>query len=334
MIMFHKGLWMKEYRQGKLLLWFLPIIGMIMIPIKKGYRIENLRELVKDPDNHLSMLSKAYYLSHDIYPAFFLVLLMFCLSVFYFGFERRGNGQDLTFSLPFSRKSIFITKWSLPFLFLTGTYLLCAFLDIVLLKSSEFATYNATGDLIFQHFLNYLLIVALYSMTVFIGTITGSAILQVLVSVGVYLLPSFLNGVLDTFIYSIFGHKNFMPFQVEHQVYNFTMHFYLPNLIDMYRTLWWVLLPVSLIFFLASTYFYSKNRIENNGKLFVFPVWERVFHVGVTICAGLLLASLSNKFFIFSTFNHSRIYYLSMFVLGLLISHFLMEFLVRRRLNI
>ena len=84
----------------------------------------------------------------------------------------------------------------------------------------------------------------------------------------------------------------------------------------------WQLIVIDLIYtavFLPwGMYLYSKNNVEYNGLLLVFPSMQTFFTAGITICFALLGGSMSTVGSVLRTGDTSSltIYYLSTLIVG------------------
>lgn len=326
--MFPKALWLKEYMQTKWLLWMIPVLGIVSMVF---YRLQNFQYLhaVITYNGYLNeQIYETFYGHNGVNPLFqlspFMYLLLFVLAVLLFGFERRGTHQDFTFSLPFSRKTIFLTKWALPVVFLTGTYIICFFVDFTLIQTSQFSGYFHLSESIGSFIIGFLLYVLFYSYVVAIGTMTGSASTQVFVSIAVVIIPIMLvvlvNGILlqffDTSLPSVLSNSKLAD--------------YLYSFLIVQENLALPIFIIILMFVSIAIFCYERNQIEKNGKFILFKGWEVAFRIGVTLSAATVFAAIS-EYFSMESYLSPKVFVLIAFSLGLVLTHFILMFLMGRK---
>lgn len=327
--MFPKGLWLKEYMQIKWLLWIIPVLGIASMSF---YRIDHLRYLhqVTTTGYPMERIHETFYgpaglnISFQLSP--FMYALLFVIAVLLFGFERRGTHQDFTFSLPFSRKTIFLTKWVLPLVFLAGTYLICFVIDVILIQTSQFSGYFNLAVSIRSFIIGFLLYVLFYTYVVAIGTMTGSASTQVVVSLAFAVIPVmfivFLNGFL-----LLFFHMSLPSVLSDIKFFDYLYSFLI---VPENQALLLFIITVMLVW--IANLCYVRNPVEKNGKAILYKGWEVAFRIGATISAATFFAAISENFSLtMGTDLSPKVFVSIAFILGLVLTHFILMFLMGRK---
>ncbi|AZB44043.1 hypothetical protein CEF21_17930 [Bacillus sp. FJAT-42376] len=116
----------------------------------------------------------------------FVMILPFILAISQIGTEKQRGSMDFTLSLPYSRGSIFWTKW------LIGLGTIFAGLAISYLISSGILFFTDAvidGSMTRYYFYTFLSAVMIYTLVFAAGCLTGTSFAQGLVAVSVLLLP-------------------------------------------------------------------------------------------------------------------------------------------------
>ena len=125
-----------------------------------------------------------------------LLIILACILI---GWERQNQSSDILWSMPFKRTHLFITKW----------LLVCNIVAIVILNW-DFCYYEKTTFhnkyQIFSPFHTYFLymviiLIAIYTLALCIGTIAGNMISQGFFSVAIlgfpFILPTLIAGAIS-----------------------------------------------------------------------------------------------------------------------------------------
>ncbi|MEY9096068.1 hypothetical protein [Paenibacillus sp. RC84] len=338
--MLSKALWKKDYKQAKLLLWFMPAAGILFLVFNR------MIELITSPANMKWKLlfmrehpeNATIYGNEFIHYRIALAVLALGAAVLLIGMERRGLHQDFTFSLPFKRTQIYWNKWLLGIIFILGSVLLTNALDIIVILLSPFHDYFTLSVHVREIFRSTLILTAWYTIVLFAGTFTGGALTQILLAIVAGVLPMGLKSMLSSF-FSVYwsGYRELLPSAVRYNWHYLnplvlvTDSWYPPTSLYLFG----ICAVYILIFLGAGLYAYSKNKPENNGKAILFPRLEPYFLWSVVVC-GACFAGMIGKNFIAAYYRYqqngtSYYAYGLAFLLGGAIVYFLLRFLLQRR---
>ncbi|NDI35557.1 ABC-2 transporter permease [Chengkuizengella sediminis] len=323
--MFNKALWNKEYKQAKFILWSMWIVLFLGMPIQVITRLQNLTEYEK---NELSInpdfkIHTDYFYDNVLnFTSIYVVLLIliFILASLLIGSERGNKTNDFTFSLPFSRKQIFLSKWMIGTTFIVSAFILNFIFTQVIIYFSEYQN-MLNFEWSFIYFIYpFIAFVALYVFALFFGTITGGFIYQAALTfiffifpLGIYfLLGSFFENVLKRDLYDFFYEMDILFlgnyfdtnsiknlfFNVIHQNNVVEDGFYSFISYDYQVYYYFLLIPVfyTLILLPLSVFLYERNKVENNGKFLLFPQLNKFFMFGIVICFALLGGIIGTAF--------------------------------------
>ncbi|ANE47997.1 hypothetical protein SY83_18775 [Paenibacillus swuensis] len=330
--MWSKALWMKDYKQAKFILWLIPLITFVFMGLQafsKTHLLDKLTLSHRMNQFREGSFTLHEYVSNPLFLRFSLALSVIIAAVVLIGVERKNTLNDFTFSLPFSRKQIYVTKWLIGASFLLGGLVVNTLLEIAVIASSPFAEYLDWSYYRGETVTIALVMLAVYTFALFIGTLTGGAITQFILTVIFSLFPI---GFYFLFLYGVAVHSPDVPgfgsgegmldlfssLSLAMQVFGFQ----LVNL-----SIWPVIL-YTIIFLPLGTSLYITNKVENNGKLLIFPRTAWIFQAGVVFCfalfGGLLMDAAGEGDL------NLTLYYIG-FVSGGVISYLVLRFLMRRR---
>ncbi|MDK8182792.1 ABC transporter permease subunit [Paenibacillus sp. UMB4589-SE434] len=322
---FPPGLWAKELRQVRLMMWAMLVMGLFVLPIP------HMNKWLLDSSDQVEAaltFIQAHGMDYDEYSFIslrvILCLLAAILAIWQLGFERRSGIQEFTLSLPYSRIQIFTTKFLVGVSFITIAVLVNVIMDVVVLSTSVVQPYLQWGSYINKAIVCLLVVYSAYAVSLFIGTISGSWVSQLVFSFVMLLVPYFLVLQFQKLI-SAFGILHDSYYQIEN---------FLPDinkwLVDYYENYsWFSLLLLTLLALVGGLYAYSRNRAENNGKLVIFPVWETVLKIGFTLCVALLGGS-----FCYESIYRGRIGYTVGFAVAGLIGYVIIKTLSRMKIKL
>ena len=233
----------------------------------------------------------------------FLLICLFCVfaALFAFRFLHNKKATDLYHALPVSRTALFFSKYLaglsivlIPLGFMMG---INALLQAVLFPATPGSP--ILGSPIFMnHFsemtLLFLMLISLYTMTVFIaintGTVTDAVVTLlalnvswvILVSVSHTLLTHMLIGFSRSFavyVYSIFSPLStlFNPGQLS------STDAYLGHVVTF--------ITVSSLAGLGAVLFYKKRKSDHSGRAFSHPCIKHIIRIITSVAAGLSLAT-------------------------------------------
>ncbi|MEC2373733.1 ABC-2 transporter permease, partial [Bacillus thuringiensis] len=198
--MFQKVLWMHTYKQSKYIVWLFWLVSFYVLSYK--YYLASAEQLKYFHEHNEWKYIYRYYYQLSLPDAIMvqggLLIALACILI---GWERQNQSSDILWSMPFKRKHLFMTKW------LFGV---CNILAIVILNWGLFAimkkaTFHNKYQ-IFSPFHTYFLymviiLIAIYTLALCIGTIAGNMISQGFFSVAIlgfpFILPTLIAGAIS-----------------------------------------------------------------------------------------------------------------------------------------
>lgn len=175
-----KALFRKEWKQSWVLLTMITLLFVFLYPMRTFLGLNDWRERANDQ----------YFYPHYEVPAIFgvsmtgimILIFLVLLAVQFLGTERNTRRHDFAFALPFKRRTMFFVKWLFGVGTVTVAMLVTFTIAYAVIMGSEFAVY-LDGYQFWGMFLSpWLGYIAMYSFTLFIGTITGEMISQIVLT--------------------------------------------------------------------------------------------------------------------------------------------------------
>ena len=174
--MFHKALWMWNWKRGKyaaLLFLFSSLYFYLSNTIKQ----QKLNSLFLHPEK---IGEEKFYYHYSFYSSnsFWLSIITIILSCILIGWERSNQNGDSLMTFPFKRRDMFLSKWVFGGFFIVLSFLINWGLMYFIYKSTIHFEYQS-----FEPFHRYFLYaiftyIAIYTVSLCIGTFTGSIISQ------------------------------------------------------------------------------------------------------------------------------------------------------------
>lgn len=318
--MFHKALWMRTFKQGKYVLLLFWLSSLYKLPYAYYSAAQSqLREskMKWDP---------VYYYSYSFStpdPVIIQSAILIVLACVLIGWERNTQSADYLFSMPFKRKDIFLTKWAFGIVNIIIVNFIC-WISMWGVKKISF--HNAYQD--FSPFHTYfvyatIVLIAIYTFSLFIGTITGNIISQGALTIIILYLPYGLALLISGFVFIHTGEstedRHKIESKTEHSLAQisiiapldefFISYNYYPkekfdrngkisrvaNNNPMEHTwvppIWKLISPFVYIalFLPIATMLYTQSPNEQNGKILLFPQLQKWF-IGCTVLCFALLA--------------------------------------------
>ena len=323
------------------------VSALILNQNMQGYKETYL--LIENPDS--IFIGETYAISQIILPIILIGIIT--LVVLLFHDDRNINVGRFIGSLPFSRKKQFIIKYligvltfSIP-LFIYGVAI-CA----IRISHEKWINYvykyqphgdilimeDSIGNVLLWICLVWLIMISLYSFSMFIQTIMGQNIIAGVIGGIIYLVPWFLAFAIPTNIALLT--KKIVVFRVSNirnlmntfllgaphkgEVYNTQLSIYFDNQYSSYYFGYeyshifvgiMVLIAITIISSLLAYYFMQKGEAEKIGDIVMFPVFQKTLLLGVTICSGLLLPVI---IVVFTQIDNNIIALVSMIIGGIL----------------
>ncbi|MBU9714784.1 ABC transporter permease subunit [Evansella tamaricis] len=287
--MFHKALWYQNFKQTRMIVGILLVLFILYLPffimLSIGSWQEQVEHFSQFPDSEFTLYEYEVYniFSVGIFPFLVVIGIIFFAGLL-IGVERNTRRMDFTFSLPFSRREIFMAKWLYGILVIFVFHLINFSIAYVILWQSEFNYALSFVNLTEIYFAPIFVFLLFFSFAMFIGTIAGEMITQVALTfifsifpVGVFFL---LHGFLEL-------HLNTHFLYIPEWVGKVTLFFYLFEITSQPINLFF---PISgiILFTVLSLILYERNNIEHNGEFLIFKVLHPIFLIGITICFSLL----------------------------------------------
>lgn len=328
---FVRALWWKEYRQTRVLLWLMILVGFFSTAYlhMRDFWFGSQQVLERQLE-YLAKTQESNWLLLTDYGGFLLLLVLggFLLSLWQLGHDRRNQVSEQTFALPYSRSVIYVTKWMVGAAYIVLVVTVSMALDILVLKLSQAGAYVHIIDFASRGFHIIFVTVATYTFTLFIGSFTGSWTSQAAFSIISLYLPEFFRLMLSNLMYVLMVRPEYQELRMRGTFW------------DKLNVMNWVLHEgghypyafvgiVSLLLFIAGTVLFSRNPLENNGKLVLFPMLEKVFIAGFVLCSALLCGSLLKS----AAFS-GRIGYAVGVVVGTVLGYIIIRTLTRMRIRI
>ncbi|QDX92592.1 hypothetical protein EEL31_22285 [Brevibacillus laterosporus] len=289
--MFHKALWLKEWKQGKSMLWLLPIITFLCMGFSRMQHVLFLSEnqVIMDVARFKKEGAEMFYLftsnsSLYILTSFPLLLL---IALTLIGSERRSLVNDFTFSMPFTRRDIYLTKWLLGAGAIVISLTLNTLIDMTVILVSPFREFFILKEHLYPLLQSSLGLIAFYSFVLMIGTIAGGTMVQALLSLIFCIFPIGIAVLLNGFLTINFGiNLDFDIFPIN--LVLLTSPIVMANMFGKLSSP--LLIPIIhlLVTLGLGIFLYQRNRLENNGKVIMFPALEPVFYGGAILCFALL----------------------------------------------
>ncbi|MFE6135271.1 ABC transporter permease subunit [Bacillus sp. NPDC057893] len=317
--MFQKALWLRTYQQSKYMVWLFWFVSFYNLSYKYYMAAIGQQHFLTMPkeENYI------YYYQFGLSlmdPVIFQGVALIILACTLIGWERQNNSIDFLWSLPFKRSHFFMTKWLFGICNIVAVVSINWGLFAIMKKITFHNKYQVFSP--FHSYFIYMLIVliAIYTLALCIGTITGNIISQGLLTAAIFmfplLLPSLVSGVIAVhsnidFYENSNNMNHFLenirisgpaedfrirfdydphsaytdPDGVRHNEPNFT---YVPTakLLIAPITHIIILLPLGL-------YLYARSVNERNGSFLLYPKLQKIvmyfaiFFIGIV--GGLVL---------------------------------------------
>ncbi|MGU3372323.1 ABC transporter permease subunit [Bacillus mycoides] len=197
--MFQKALWLRTYQQSKYMVWLFWFVSFYNLSYKyymAAIEQQHLLKMTKEGDY-------VYHYHFDLSlmdPVMFQGGALIILACTLIGWERHNNSIDFLWSMPFKRSHLFMTKWFFGICNIIAAVSINWGLFAIMKKMTFHNKYQVFSP--FHSYFIYMLIVliAIYTLALCIGTITGNIISQGLLTAAIFmfplLLPSLISGVI------------------------------------------------------------------------------------------------------------------------------------------
>ncbi|WP_242306747.1 ABC transporter permease subunit [Bacillus cereus group sp. BfR-BA-01524] len=314
--MFHKALWMWNWKRGKYaaLLFFFSTLYYLSF---KYYRDTQLQLAKYYTLKEKGRFDYSYtFWSND--NSLWLTILIISLACLLLGWERSNQSITLLMGMPFKRKDIFLSKWVFGSFCIVCSFLLNWFFMYFIYRTTIHFDYQSFGP--FHRYFLYAIVsyVAVYTAALCIGTFTGGIVSQV-----VFCIPWLLMGL--TFIsllYNFTINSLDITYQKDRNLYvslseinrktniaapinYFSINYYYNQEKDTeapdssllkgpefhsYYSAKSMLVPIfyTIFYLLIGTYLYTRSPLENSQKIFISLKHLRIWIWIATIYFALL----------------------------------------------
>ncbi|GGE54418.1 ABC transporter permease subunit [Priestia taiwanensis] len=338
--MFHKVLWLHNWKQSKFAILAMWIVIFFSIPF--DYLTLVTRNYEQRADGFMDPIYYGKGFSLIAPLAITIVLALF--AAFLLNGKRNNGSLKFQFSLPFSRKELFLAKW-----FFGAVHILLALIGNIIITIITIQTSFIRNYEDISHWPMYFLFasfayVGIYSVCLFVGTFTGRIISQVLLSflllfigqTAVMLIRPFIQVLLQKpdpeFYIDSFHLINITTLPTMMYEYHFwnTSTYDGSNPTDplsyfkveypSYDTLIAATIITGLSIFIGS-FIFSRNKLERNGQFLLFKKLEPFYIALITVIVALVGGALSN--------GSSYLYFLYFFGFGI-VMFFILRLLFKR----
>ncbi|OOE12947.1 ABC transporter permease subunit [Fictibacillus arsenicus] len=350
--MFHKALWMRNQKLAAPAVWAVYLSLFFFLPFSFFGRAQSLQtQAEKFNDTQLN------FTFHGVEIALFLTLILVGFASLLLGQERTTHSADLTFSLPFKRKDIFLSKWMFGVVHITTGLLVNLLLCMLIIR---FTILHEIADASFLlHFMALVIpySIAIFTFSLFIGTIAGSIVSQFILSLIFLFFPIGFFSLIGTFLmyhgieldmmYDVNGRFNSfgdfisiatLPVPIFEFAYYTDVVTEIDGSVMDYTRMPDYLVLLSPLLYFAVTFplgilFFSRTKNENNGRLLVFEKGKGFFSIGVVVCFALAFGMAGGG--IFGSYDQPSLlgYYFSA-AIGAVLSYFVLRKIMNIRLGL
>lgn len=315
--MFHKALWMRTYKQGKYLLILFWLISLFNLPYQYYSDAQaQLRQSKMKFDDYI------YYYSYSFSGPDIVIIqgiLLVALACILIGWERNNQSIDFLWSMPFKRSHLFLSKWLFGTVHIVSALSVSWFLMYIVYKTTIHAEYQSFTPFHLYFAYAIMTLIAAYTLSLFIGTITGNIISQSALSYILMIFPLYIFQLVFPFfaLHVDLSEKEYHDVYRKSSIYieNISTlapltHFNISYDYDPRReaikdedgtihagpayhhipSAWTLLSPAIyiLICLLLGAYLYARSPNEHNGKILLYQRLHVYFLICTSICFGLL----------------------------------------------
>lgn len=323
--MFSKALWLIHSKQSRLALILLYLVYLIIVPFSYYNNTDDLsRSLLTNPSN------PELYISDFSMLSFISPIIVLILSILLIGIGRNTGSIDFQFSLPFSPKQLYLSKWLFGI-----AHIFMATVGLIILTLLIHYNTNLHKYIDASSFGVIFTVIFLFSITFFtigltIGTITGHYFSQTLFTIFTIFSPIFLYFSVYSNLKGIFNYElSYNTF--EQRISNWSIPYQAGPLsisknfdekVFHYPTFDYgnltVIILYLVLFLLIGLLCFSRNANVNNGKLFVY----KKFGIFVNILFVYFSATLIALFTSTIANGNNTIIYLIGLIIGTVVGFF------------
>ncbi|MGF9724609.1 ABC transporter ATP-binding protein [Bacillus sp. Nf3] len=284
----------KEWKQSELTFILVMLVAVFATPLSFLMEYSSFQTCLNDPtctplDNYFY-----YDFGSDMFITFsWTMSLIFAITQL--GFERNKGQIDFTLSLPFSRTTIYHTKFFLGAGIITLVHVLSyvfTYILILCIQPQYTIAFNS------GYLIALVSTLMFYSLCLAAGALTGSAISQAIVTFSTSILPYLLIWLpmfhLD---YLLKTDRSWVDISYDYfimpiaPITYITDRFQFRNLVE--NPIWFTgvefIVPIVMliVFYLIGLFSFIKHPVERNGRFFVYPKMDRPIQI-LVIAFGVL----------------------------------------------
>ncbi|EOO17147.1 ABC transporter permease subunit [Bacillus cereus] len=313
--MFQKALWLQSYKQGKYFIWLFWITSFYTLSYKyylDAAKSFHFSQTITEKVNY----HYQYFLSPEDH-LFIQGIVIIALACVLIGWERHNKTMDSLWSLPFKRRYIYLTKWLLGVLNIIAVYAINWGLFAILKKTTFHNKYQLFSPFHSYFLYTVIVLIAIYTLTLFMGTITANILSQSIFTSIMLILPYGLALLLAGFISVHLYGTHEKTYKIENQYVSVSSHINILSPIEDLEirfdydpqsaytdkngkrikepnfskipSAWNLLSPIMYILILLplGTYLYTQSPNEQNGKLLLFSKLHKPFIACTVFCFAL-----------------------------------------------
>ncbi|ENQ3104437.1 hypothetical protein SAMN04488168_10162 [Bacillus sp. 491mf] len=318
--MFHKALWQRSWKQGKFIVLLFWLSSLYMLPYKYLSLAQSQFHLskIKNPD-YTHYYQYGFNLEGTILGQIVLLLLLACIFI---GWEKHTQSIDFIWAMPFKRKDMFLAKWLFGVINISSVQTICWISMYIIYNNSFHHAYQVFTPFHFYFLYATIVLIAIYTFSLFIGTITGNIISHgLLATICLFLpfgLPLLISGLVtihagdsvkartcfeckydDAFLHAS-PLNPITKFKVEFDYHPEYEHDRYGNIVSsnlnkkpnhsQIPSSWKLLSPILVILLSLplGAYLYTRSPNEQNGKMVLFQKLQKSFAVCTIMCFALL----------------------------------------------
>ncbi|MBB6450685.1 ABC-2 type transport system permease protein [Geomicrobium halophilum] len=297
--MLNKALFKKDLRLSAVMLLVLSIIFVVQYPLRTILELDRMRGAGTGPlDMGGVQLQAMFGGGAAAMPAFIGTVILGGMLI---GLERNTRRHDFSLSLPYSRQTLFLIKATIGWGAITILFSVNVWLAYAIIWSSEYSSLLANFNFWGMFVSPLVAYLAIFSFTLFMGSISGEMISQVVLS---FIFMIFPYGFVVLLGFFMTTHNITMEFlgTIPEDFLAFFINLMLPYQvmgIDI-TTNQGLLTLITLIFtfvcLFLGTKLYEKGKSERNGEFLLFSSLRPVFFVGIIGCFALLGGMIFSTF--------------------------------------
>jgi acetoin utilization transport system permease protein len=304
--MWHKALWLRNWKNSKYIIYAIWITLFWTIPMRYLESLTNAYNFEK----RNGTFHYQHYFNIESATFIMTVLLLF-LAITLTTMEYRNKNMDFHLSLPFPRKDIFFSKFIYGTIHIVAALAVNILLTVIIIQTTVIHQYETNA---YEHWGIFFLLasasfVAIYALALFIGTITGHKVAHFTLAT---ILLFFIHGciiLVEQIVYAHTGSHSYFTFYETHDVFksftlpimlaDFRIYYnpgygtsyndskYIPESFDVIMPTPYLFLSSAIIIVIC-LYFgqlaYTRTKSENGDRVLLFPSLHRPFIICTSLC--------------------------------------------------